>query len=502
MTEERTPIAYLVLPGKRPRKNESNVTTYGPLRGLVPIGLYLRLSLAKTTAKAQSEALERQDATEAAKGEGANVTRTYTDPDHSGEKRTLIRPAFDLMVSDLKAGLIKGIAIGDIDRLTRRHGVLELLIEIYEANQELADKGKAERLYWYCYHDEDDERAPVDLRTPEGRREARKRVDAAYEEIQVMKMRQTKRHNQSKKAGKMVGARGFGYETSGEHRASEVKVIRLLANAVDQGRTLRPILNELGPISKSGTLLTHRTVEGILTGGRVAGYRVDRSNKAGEWYGIAVDANGLPIKGTQERIIEEDQWLRLRKIYREREIATERRLYLGTGTLRCKAKACRKNYTGNANRNWGSYNYHCPCGSYLNGPEADRYLKLLVELQLSENPPEVAAPVPWPRQAELDALEADREATELEMSDDPIGWIRLEKAYIKASGKLTLERREWLKAHPIPTALPTDALVKRWRTGHPEIMRGVLRDIFAVVWVTKASGKFNPDWLSPVARND
>jgi len=500
MAEERPPIAYEILPGKRPRKNESSVTTYGALRGLVAIGLYLRLSLAKTTAKAQSEALERQDATEAAKTEGANVTRTYCDPDHSGEKRTLTRPAFDLMVSDLKAGLIKGIAIGDIDRLTRRHGVLELLIEIYEANQELADKGKAERLYWYCYHDEEDERAPVDLRTAEGRREARKRVDAAYEEIQVMKQRQTKRHRQAKKAGRMVGARGFGYETTGEIRASEANTVRLLADAVDKGQTLRPILNGLGPISKAGTPLTHRTVQGILTGGRVAGYRVDKANKTGEWYGIALDENGLPIKGIQEPILEQDQWLRLRKIYREREVATERRQYLGTGTLRCKA--CRKNYTGNANRTWGSYNYHCPCGSYLNGPDTDRYLKLLVELQLSQNPPGVAAPVPWPKQAELEALEADREATELEMSEDPIGWIRLEKAYVKAAGKLTLERREWLKAHPVPTALPAEALVKRWRTGDPEIMRGVLRDIFSVIWVTKAPGKFNPDWLSPIPPND
>jgi DNA invertase Pin-like site-specific DNA recombinase len=496
MTTERQPIAYEILPGQRPRKHESSVTTYEEIPGLVPVGNIRRMSVAN------AESIERQRVDERIKAAGAYVHRDYVDPDHSGSKRNVYRPAVELASTDLVAGIIQGVAVADIDRLTRLDGVIDHWCNLYEDNERAWRKGHAKQWFWYCNDSE------IDLRTDEGRNNARDAVRTANKEARKIARRQRDRHETARAKGKMVGRRGFGYTTTGEIVPDEAKVIRQLADAVDKGILLGPILRSLEVNSVTGSKLTHRTVREVITGGRVVGLRVDKSNVSGEWAGIALDPNGLPIKGNQSPILVTETrepdialWQRLRKLYREREIGNERRTYFATGSLRCKA--CKKGYTGSTERKRGSHNYKCPCGTYLNGPQTDAYLKTLVELELERNPVAVAAPVPWPKQAELDEVEADRQATELEMAEgDPASWIRLEKGYVKAIGRLNAERREWLKAHPMPKTLPPDALLSRWETGEVSIMRGVLRDVFAAIWVAKASGGFDPDWFNPIPRND
>jgi site-specific DNA recombinase len=492
-----------IIPSKtgRKRRHESTVVTYGPRKGAVPVGQYDRLSLAKKTEQAQAMALSRMDTTEAVEAEGvAYVYRRYTDPDHSGSKRNQERPAFDLMVADLDAGIIGGLAVSNIDRLTRRHGILEQLIERYETNEEQARKGKAERLYWYSND------PLVDLRTEDGRREARKRVDAGYEEARAIARRQTGRHDQYRRLGIMVGSRGYGHRTDGSVVEPEAAVIRRLADIIDSGQKISPILPELerdGIVSTHGKPFTLRTVKSVLTSARLVGYRVDTTAPDG----IARDEKGEPIKGNQEPILSLEQFLRVRDVFAGRARGEEFRKYLGSAIFICDT--CGYVMGAGWLKRDDRHRYLCShqkpgrCGkNQLHGPKADDFLRLAVELELAKDQPTVVAQEPWPGEGQLASVEAKRalarERKEAGAIDVEV-WLDQDMALAEVIGGLRKSRRAWLADHPVPTAPASESLLERWQSGDLDRQRSVVHELLKGVLV--APGPFSADRLRAIPRN-
>ena len=487
----------------RARKHPSTVATFTVRDEGQPVGEYGRLSDAKSDADIQDAARERQSIRDAVEADGAYVLRSYSDPDHSGSKLLVERPAYDQMIRDLDAGIISGIAVYDIDRLTRRHGILERLIERYELRD-----GKPDQYYWYC-EDED-----VDLRTEKGRKEAREQVNAAHKEARKTSKRVTRWHAQRRRNGALAGSRGFGYTTKasgepGQIVEAEAEAIRLLAADVEAGRSVSSTLDSLnaqGIRPDRAKAFTYDAVRKILTSPRTAGLRVDMTDPEG----IARDQHGNPIEGVQEAILPLDQWLRIRVIYKTRERGTDRRKYLASGTLRCQG--CNAPIGGGWMKDKNRHRYVCPpnvarkqCGKVsIHGPKTDDYLALLVEEQLSRKAPAVAAVKPWPREDELGAVqEARAAATERKNAGtlDVVLWMNQDLTYQEAISVLSAERRAWFKDQgPMVIEASADTLRERWSSGDVNQQRSVLRELFVAILVSPG-GEWSPDRFTPVLRH-
>jgi DNA invertase Pin-like site-specific DNA recombinase len=449
-----------VVPHKngRPRKHESTVTTYEATEdqaNLQPIGVVKRLSQAKTVAALQVDAMSRQDVAEAAEAAGpVYVHKVYEDPNSSGSKKNVERPAFEQAVLNLMAGVIMGLAVLDIDRLTRRHLVLEQLIDFYEDHP---------GLFWYC----DD--PTVDLRTPEGRAVARAKVNEAAGYSAAVTLKVSRRHEQSRRAGVMVGTRGYGYKTDGTLMPGEHEVVQLLADAKDSGANMTDFIAGLtaqGIMGKTGSPFTHRTVKGILTSPRVAGYRVDSSKPDG----MARDANGQPVKGNQPAILDVAQWERIRGLYAGNEVDDRYRKYLASEVLTCAT--CNGGMNGQYDKGVQRHRYRCQAKANcklkatLHGPMTDDYVKELVELELAKDTPEVVQPEPWPGLGEFEALEARRVAKRAEKEAgvlDTFAWLDIDDNLATLIAQATQARRVWNQLHPMPTEQPRHELLETWR---------------------------------------
>lgn len=480
----------VVVPHKngRSRKHESTVTTYEPTAeqaGLKPIGVTMRLSAAKTTEGLQIDALERQDITEDVETMGGVfVHRIYCDPNQSASKKDVERPAFELQIQDLLAGVIRGMGVVDIDRVTRLELPLELLIDQYERHPDW---------FWWC----DD--SLCDLTTEAGRDYARDKVKKAKAEARSIARRVTRRHKQARKAGVMVGSRGYGYTTTGELMPGEPEVIHLLADAVDAGVNMSDFLEALaadGVVGSKGVPFTHRGVKAILTSPRIVGYRVDSSQPDQ----VARDTNGEPIKGNQPAILELAQWERIGLLYKANSVDSRPRKWLGTEVLFCA--------TCNSSMNGGwitSLNRHryvcankdrkgCKYRANLHGPMTDDYLKELVELELAKDTPEVVMPEPWPGLVQLKALEARRAANKAEHEAgnlELMAWLDTDDRDAKLIAKMNQEQRVWNQAHPMPTEQPRHELLETWKAAVEAddipAMRRVLRAVLKRIMVSPGS---------------
>lgn len=93
--------------------------------------IYLRISLDR---EMDGLAIDRQreQCEELAKYRQWQVVETYVDQSKSATDRTKVRPAYDQMVADYKAGAFDAIICYDLDRLTRQPRQLEDWIDASE----------------------------------------------------------------------------------------------------------------------------------------------------------------------------------------------------------------------------------------------------------------------------------------------------------------------------------------------------------------------------------
>lgn len=95
------------------------------------VGIYTRISR-DDEGEALGVARQRTDCERLADLRTWQPVKVYEDNDVSAFKRNVVREEFELMLKDLKAGLIDGVVSYDLDRLARQPQDLERLIEIYD----------------------------------------------------------------------------------------------------------------------------------------------------------------------------------------------------------------------------------------------------------------------------------------------------------------------------------------------------------------------------------
>src|SRR5215203_6949315 len=199
------------------------------------VGIYTRLSVAKDSTEATSEAIDRQlDRCRAlAIVKSWQVVEHYSDVDVGayrapGRKRPPERAEFERMLADVEAGRIQGLVFFKLDRLVRDHGDFERVMATCEAAGAVLA----------CVVD------AIDTSTPTGEAMARTMVTFARLESQTTALRVAARKEQAARAGRpAVSAwRPYGYTWNGlEPVDEEAAVIRVAAERLLAEWSLREV---------------------------------------------------------------------------------------------------------------------------------------------------------------------------------------------------------------------------------------------------------------------
>jgi site-specific DNA recombinase len=212
-------------------------------------GLYLRISKfegkgAGSEEDQRSGGTKRQedDCRAEAARRGWEVTQPpYLDDDRSAFSGK-VRPAYQRMVEDLKAGVIDAVVVWHEDRLLRSMTELEDLVILVEATGALIVTVTA---------------GDVDLETPEGRLRARIQAAVARKESEDKSRRLTRKMTQLAKDGKSLGGKApYGYRKVGvkaptedtrtfEVVPAEAAIVAEIVGRVAAGETLTRIADDL-----------------------------------------------------------------------------------------------------------------------------------------------------------------------------------------------------------------------------------------------------------------
>jgi site-specific DNA recombinase len=234
------------------------------------VGIYTRLSVAKDSREATSEAIDRQlDRCRAlAAAKGWQVAEHYSDVDVGayrapGRKRPPERAEFERMLADVQAGRIGGVVFFKLDRLVRDHGDFERVLAVCEAHGAKLT----------CVVD------AIDTSTPTGEAMARTMVTFSRLESQTTALRVSARKEQAARAGRpAVSAwRPYGYTWNGlEAVEDEAAAIRQAGERLLAGWSLREVTraaNAAGARGTTGRPFNTTRFKKILTSPRVAGLR-------------------------------------------------------------------------------------------------------------------------------------------------------------------------------------------------------------------------------------
>ncbi|WP_418958161.1 recombinase family protein [Streptomyces tritici] len=372
------------------------------------VGIYTRISR-DDEGDALGVARQQQDCERLADLRSWQVVKVYEDNDVSAFKRNVVRDEFELMLKDLRAGLIDGVVAYDLDRLARQPRDLERLIEIFD------ERPRSE--FATVTND-------VNLGTPDGRTMARIMVAFANKASHDASRRTKRKHLELAQQGKDSG----GPAPYGWRKDDRTKVDPEAARAIREAQqeilagvrigTIRTRWQEQGLGNpRAGTKrMAHHHVEHILTNPRLVGYRTYHGE-------ILTDSNGEPVKGVWEPLNTVAEWeavcAAIAERKQERQGKSLARKYLLSGIARCGL--CKTKIRGQVNARWkpdskaAKFTYQCSvvnggCGKVgRTGEPVDR---LIAELVLEEQREKAAArgvPVEqqWPREAELEAIQAD-----------------------------------------------------------------------------------------------
>ncbi|MBZ6229784.1 recombinase family protein [Streptomyces olivaceus] len=320
-------------------------------------GVYTRISR-DDVGESLGVARQQQDCERLADLRSWQVVKTYEDNDVSAFKRNVVRDEFELMLRDLRAGLIDGIVAYDLDRLARQPRDLERLIEIFDERP---------RLEFATVTND------INLGSPDGRTMARIMVAFANKSSHDASRRIKRKHLELAQQGKDSG----GPAPYGWSKDNRTKVDPKAAEAIREAQhevlagvrigTIRTRWQQQGLGNpRAGTKrMAHHHVEQILTNPRLVGYRTYHGE-------ILVGEDGEPVKGTWERINTLEEWEAVCAAVAERKQKhpgkSLSRKYLLSGIARCGL--CKVKIRGQINNRWqpGSkatrYTYQC---SVVNG---------------------------------------------------------------------------------------------------------------------------------------
>lgn len=225
---------------------------------------------------------------ELAERQGLTVGAVLVDNDISAY-RAKRRPAFEALVETLKAGEATVVLAYHVDRLYRRLGDLERLVQLVEAT--------GAEIHTVAAGD-------VDLSTASGRMVARMLGAAAQHESERIGERTRMKNDELAAKGSHPGGRPpYGYSSGYQVNKAEAKVVRRAAARVLEGASLLRVTKELnadGVPTREGRRWAHSTLRGVLINPAVAGLRVHRREIAGP--------------GEWEPVLDRDTWEALRAV--------------------------------------------------------------------------------------------------------------------------------------------------------------------------------------------
>lgn len=358
--------------------------------------IYLRISQDR---EMDGPAIERQrEQCEAlAKFRGWEVVEPhYVDRPKSATGRTEVRPAYNQMVEDYRAGAFTAIICYDLDRLAHEPRQLEDWIDAVECRGLALMTANGDS----------------DMSTDGRRMSARIKATMARGEMERKSARQTAAQAQRAKQGQAPkGMRPFGYSDAGDliaHEATTVAAmyaafahpsnpesLRSLARALSgdyevEGITRHPRHThtvsveradarkaeglEPRPVKPDGEWAPS-TVLGILRNPRYAGYstytpkqfQADGGKRRSWKATILRDDAGEPIRGQWEPAVSEELWWQVQMILDDKDRVTNtsgstKRKHLGSGLYRCSV--CGGKVTGAA-RGYRCAGHVMRTGSYI-----------------------------------------------------------------------------------------------------------------------------------------
>lgn len=219
---------------------------------------------------------------------GWALAGTYVDNDVSAT-RSKVRPEYERMLADVRAGRINALVVWDVDRLTRTPRELEDIIDFADRQGlELASIGGV-----------------IDLATPQGRLVARMKGSVARHETEQQSRRLKRKFQERAEAGKPHSFAAFGYrrrdDGTDELDPDQAEVIRSAAKMLLSGMSLRSTtaeLNARGSTSPRGMPWASATLKQILLRDRNAGLRTH--------HGRVIGPGAWPPiydQGTHERVV-------------------------------------------------------------------------------------------------------------------------------------------------------------------------------------------------------
>lgn len=431
-------------------------------------------------------------------------TVPYEDNDLSAYQKKVVRPQFEQMLKDLKAGIIQGIVAVDRDRLVRKPKDLERLIDIYEDNPNLV-----------CATLQGD----VDLVTTDGRTMAR--VLVAFANKSSADTGRRIRSTQEKLAaeGKHHGGQIPWFLSRDEKiRAQARKEIlaaheKILAGASVNEVRMDWVARGVRPNSRGAgeAGLSHRSVKAILTSPTLAGFKVYR--------GEIVLKDGEPIKGAWEPLCTPERLeavkAKLAKRARQPGVPSiAATTYLLSGIARCGICASpmrgklAKRADGSRWRRYlcdKSYSDGRGCGKVARA--AEPVDELIIALALADEERRKAAPktdtAGWEQEDRLRAVLAEiDELTEAKIAGriSVATLLKVLPPLERERDELQLAKRRLSAQAALADVLNTEAQENFDKLTLPAQRERILRSIRAVVIkpAGRGSRKFDPDLIEPI----
>ncbi|MET8947371.1 recombinase family protein [Streptomyces sp. NPDC004542] len=370
---------------------------------VVRLGGYARISLDKDGEELGVERQRRDYRQVAGVRPGWEVARDYIDNDVSAFKRNVVRPEFELLLTDLQSGVIDGVIAYDLDRLARQPRDLERLIDVFEDRPGLV----------FCTVTND-----LDLSTSDGRTMARVMVAFANKASADTGRRVARKHRELADSGKNGGGfPPFGWKA--DRITADPEQAELITKAHDAllaGTRLSTITAEwqqkgIRTSRNTGKPITRVAVKGILTNPRLAGFRAVKGKKH-------LGPDGKPVMGVWEPICTPEKLDAVIAVlegvksrYKTSNMSNNHK-YLLSGILRCSE--CGTRMIANMRSSWkegskGSrFTYRCPaaqdggCGKVSRaGEPLDRHIINLIHDAEARLKAPTSEPAEWPGAARL-----------------------------------------------------------------------------------------------------
>lgn len=474
----------------------------------VPVGIYLRIS-DDSAGDAKGVQRQREDCTAL-----AAVRRwepvIYEDNDVSAFRRGVVREDFERMLSDLKAGQIRGIVVYDLDRLARQPRDLERVIDLYEATPGLIFASL---------------QGDINLATADGRTMARVMVAFANKSSTDTGRRVKRKQLQLAREGTLVhaGRVPFGWQADGKSADPAAKAEILAAHerllAGDKLVRIRDDWEERGilPLSPSGKRygkgerLAHTTVRRILTNPALAGFKLYRGE-------VLADEDGAPIEGAWDQICTAERLDAVNGVLdaRQRSWQPSGNVYLLSGIARCGK--CTLPMRGQFARDRKGNKrpvYACDTGASRKGcggvsrvarPVDDLVIQLVLQDQARQQIKAEREVPPWTGETELGEVMADinelTEAVKARTVSMSV-MLGLMPDLERRRDALLRERRAALAEAAQSTVITVGSLEEFDAQPLDRQRSLVLKSLEAVVIHPAGRGKhaFDPDLIDPVWRD-